>query len=82
VDKGEFSGQDRDAGKVKAELGQLLVRTQMKRSDWLFIIAIILIVVGAVALLADKLTYEQFYALIGIAIALIGGGAYVRKKEA
>jgi len=54
----------------------------MKRSDWLFIIAIILIVVGAVGLLADKLTYEQFYALIIVAIGLIGGGAYVRKKEA
>jgi len=54
----------------------------MRRSDWLFIIAIILIVVGAVALLLGKLTYEQFYAIIVIAIGLIGGGAYVRKKEA
>jgi len=54
----------------------------MKRSDWLFIIAIVLIIVGAVGLMFDKLTYEQFYGLIGIAIALIGGGAYARKKEA
>jgi len=54
----------------------------MRRSDWLFIIAIILIVVGAVGLLFDKLTYEQFYAIIIVAIGLIGGGAYVRKKEA
>jgi len=54
----------------------------MKRSDLLFIIAIILIVVGAVALLLGKLTYEQFDAIIVIAIGLIGGGAYVRKKEA
>jgi len=54
----------------------------MKRSDWLFIIAIILIVVGAVGLLFDKLTYEQFYAIIIVAIGLIGGGAYARKKEA
>jgi len=55
---------------------------RMKRSDWLFIIAIILIVVGAVGLIFGKLTYEQFYAIIVIAIGLIGGGAYVRKKEA
>jgi len=54
----------------------------MKRSDWLFVIAIVLIIVGAVGLMLDKLTYEQFYGLIVIAIALIGGGAYVRKKEA
>jgi len=54
----------------------------MKRSDWLFIIAVVLIIVGAVGLMLDKLTYEQFYALIGIAIALIGGGTYVRTKEA
>jgi len=54
----------------------------MKRSDWLFIIALVLIVVGAVALLLGKLTYEQFYALVVVALALVGGGAYVRKKEA
>jgi len=54
----------------------------LRRSDWLFIIAVVLIVVGAVGLMFDKLTYEQFYGLIVIAIALIGGGAYVRKKEA
>jgi len=54
----------------------------MKRSDWLFIITLVLIVVGAVALLLGKLTYEQFYALVVVALALIGGGAYVRKKEA
>jgi len=54
----------------------------MKRSDWLFIVVLVLIIVGAVALLLGKLTYEQFYAIIVIAIGLIGGGAYVRKKEA
>jgi len=54
----------------------------MKRIDWLFIIALVVIIVGAVGLLLGKLTYEQFYALIGIAIALIGGGAYGRTKEA
>jgi len=54
----------------------------MKRSDWLFIIALVLIIVGAVALLLGKLTYEQFYALVAVALALIGGGAYARKKEA
>jgi len=54
----------------------------MKRVDWLFIIALVLIIVGAIALLLGKLTYEQFYAIIVIAIGLIGGGAYVRKKEA
>jgi len=54
----------------------------MRRSDWLFIIALVLITVGAVALLLGKLTYEQFYALMAAALALIGGGAYVRKKEA
>jgi len=58
------------------------VRSGMKRSDWLFVIAILLIIVGAVALLLGKLTYEQFYALVVVALALIGGGAYVRKKEA
>jgi len=52
----------------------------MRRTDWLFIIAIILIVVGAVGLMFDKLTYEEFYGLIVIALALIGGGAYARKK--
>jgi len=52
----------------------------MKRSDWLFIIAIVLIIVGAVGLMLDKLTYEQFSGLIVLALALIGGGAYGRKK--
>jgi len=54
----------------------------MKRSDWLFIIALVLIVASAVALLLDKINYEQFYALVMVALALIGGGAYARKKEA
>jgi len=54
----------------------------MRRSDWLFVIALVLIVVSAVGLLFDKLTYEQFYALVLVALALIGGGAYARKKEA
>jgi len=54
----------------------------MKRSDWLFIIALVLIVASAVALLFGELTYEQFYALVMAALALIGGGAYARKKEA
>jgi len=53
----------------------------MRRSDWLFVVAIILIVVAAVGLMFDKLTYEQFFAVILAAIGLIGGGAYVRKKE-
>jgi len=47
----------------------------MKRSDWLFVIALVLIIVGAVALLLGKLTYEQFYALVAVALALIGGCA-------
>jgi len=54
----------------------------MKRFDWLFIIALVLLITSAVALLFDKLTYEQFYALVMMALALIGGGAYARKKEA
>jgi len=58
------------------------VTESMKRSDWLFVVAIILIIIGAVGLMLDKLTYEQFYGLIVIALALIGGGTYVRKKKA
>jgi len=54
----------------------------VKRSDWLFVITILLIVTSAVALLLDKINYEQFYALVVVALALIGGGAYVRKKKA
>jgi len=54
----------------------------LKKTDWLFIIAIVLIIVGAVGLMFGRLTYEQFYGLIVIAIALIGGSAYARKKEA
>jgi len=54
----------------------------MKRSDWLFVIAILLIVASAVALLFGELTYEQFYALVVVALALTGGGTYARKKEA
>jgi len=54
----------------------------MKRSDWLFVIALVLLITSAVALLFDKLTYEQFYALVAVALASIGGGAYARKKEA
>jgi len=54
----------------------------MKRSDWLFVIAILLIVTSAVALLLDKINYEQFYALVMVALASMGGGAYARKKEA
>jgi len=50
--------------------------------EWLFCVCILLIVTSAVALLFDKLTYEQFYALIMVALALIGGGAYARKKKA
>jgi len=55
---------------------------KLRKTDWLFVIAILLIVTPAVALLLDKLTYEQFYALVMVALALIGGGAYARKKEA
>jgi len=54
----------------------------LRRSDWLFIIAIVLIIVGAVGLLTGKLTYEQFYGLILTALALIGGGAFARKRKA
>jgi len=54
----------------------------MKRSDWLFVLAILLIIVAAVGLFLDKLQYEQMYALVMVALALIGGGAYARKKEA
>jgi len=54
----------------------------LRKTDWLFVIAILLIVTSAVALLLDKINYEQFYALVVVALALIGGGAYVRKKEA
>jgi len=52
----------------------------MKRSDWLFIIALVLLVIAAVGLFLDKLEYKQMYALVMIALALIGGGAYARKK--
>jgi len=51
----------------------------MKRSDWLFIIALVLLVIAAVGLFLNKLQYEQMYALVMVALALIGGGAYVRK---
>jgi len=54
----------------------------MRRSDWLFIIAPVVIIVGAVGLMFDKLTYEQFFGLILTALALIGGGAYARKRKA
>jgi len=54
----------------------------VKRSDWLFVIALVLLVIAAVGLFLDKLEYEQMYALVMVALALIGGGAYVRKKEA
>jgi len=53
---------------------------KLRKTDWLFIIAIVLIIIGAVGLMFDKLTYEQFYGLIVLALALIGGGAYARKK--
>jgi len=54
----------------------------MKRSDWLFVIALVLLVIAAVGLFLDKLGYEQMYALVLTALALIGGGTYARKKEA
>jgi len=58
------------------------VTESMRRSDWLFIIALVVIIVGAVGLMFDKLTYEQFSGLILTALALIGGGAYARKRKA
>jgi len=55
---------------------------KLRKTDWLFVVAILLIIISAVGLMLGKINYEQFYALVMVALALIGGGAYVRKKEA
>jgi len=54
----------------------------VRHSDWLFVIALVLLVIAATGLFLGKLEYEQMYALVMVALALIGGGAYARKQEA